>query len=813
MKKTLMTYFDGFALMSAFFLLVAILLLCPGRAMAAEYSYSGSWGDNISWSYDGPKNTLTFTGSGPMKEIARDENGDFAEWPDWWYVVYEDDYLDSVVFSDGITGIAESTLRNLTVDEITLPAGLTTLRTNDLCVYYANVVYLGKNTSLEENCLNGVEFAVGPENLDYEGSGAYYANPVIKNGFLFTDEACTNLTGATHTADGCKIPSTTKTIEEDAFGYLPYFKEITVPATVEEVGNNAFGYCYNVIYKGALDTTDWNPYAINGYYEDDTLYENAKKETLVLCLKSDTDFVIPNSVKKISRNHAFLYNMDTVTVPAGIKTVSEYAFDSVYNIVYSGGLDTSYWGARYYNLIVDGDFLYEDAKKTILNRYKGKDAVLNIPEGVTTIGGYVIKNYGWVKRVLLPESVTTIGDYAFAMTYINEVRCPQRLEYIGKGAFDACENLVILDLHEVGTVASYAFTRSGIEYLYIEKLDEVNEYSFSAMHQLKMLTILDGSFELGEKAIPYCENLTTLSLPAGAVIVGDGVAYGCTDLRTIYYGGSKEQWDAMLAEYSSNENLAGASLVANHKHEIIPGTIATPPDCVNHGEWGGNFCETCNTLLIACYTSDRYGHAMTQVSGKAATTSANGYTAYEICSRCGKTVGRTSIYKVSDVKLSSSSYTYDGKTKKPTVTVKDSKGKKLVKNTDYTVSYASGCKSVGKYAVKIKFKGNYSGSKTLYFTINPKGTSMATVTGVKGGFRASWKKLTTQTTGYQLQYATSSGFASAKTVTISKNTTTTKTVTKLKKGKKYYVRIRCYKTVSGTKYYSAWSSYKTVTEK
>ncbi len=63
-------------------------------------------------------------------------------------------------------------------------------------------------------------------------------------------------------------------------------------------------------------------------------------------------------------------------------------------------------------------------------------------------------------------------------------------------------------------------------------------------------------------------------------------------------------------------------------------------------------------------------------------------------------------------------------------------------------------------------------------------------------------------TGYQIQYATSSSFSSYKTVWVSSSSTLTKKLTSLTKNKTYYVRVRAYKTVSGTKYYSAWSSVK-----
>lgn len=163
------------------------------------------------------------------------------------------------------------------------------------------------------------------------------------------------------------------------------------------------------------------------------------------------------------------------------------------------------------------------------------------------------------------------------------------------------------------------------------------------------------------------------------------------------------------------------------------------------------------------------------------------------------------------IKLSASSYTYNGKAKQPTVKVYN-KSKQAINSYYYTVSYSSN-KSVGTAKAKITFRNGYKGSITKTFKINPKGTSLSSVKAKKKGFTVKWKKQSTQTTGYQIQYSTSSKFKSAKTVTVSKNKTTSKTVSKLKAKKKYYVRIRTYKKVGSKKYYSSWSKAKTVKTK
>lgn len=164
------------------------------------------------------------------------------------------------------------------------------------------------------------------------------------------------------------------------------------------------------------------------------------------------------------------------------------------------------------------------------------------------------------------------------------------------------------------------------------------------------------------------------------------------------------------------------------------------------------------------------------------------------------------------VTLSKTEFTYNKKVQTPTVTVKDG-ATKLTANTDYTVSYSSGRKNVGKYTVTVTLKGNYSGTKSVTYTIIPKGTSISSLSAASKAFTVKWKKQATQTTGYQIQYSTSKAFTGAKTVNVKGTSTVSKTVKSLKAKKKYYVRVRTYKTVSGVTYYSSWSGAKSIKTK
>ncbi len=188
-----------------------------------------------------------------------------------------------------------------------------------------------------------------------------------------------------------------------------------------------------------------------------------------------------------------------------------------------------------------------------------------------------------------------------------------------------------------------------------------------------------------------------------------------------------------------------------------------------------------------------------------ATTSENGKKITK-CSVCNKTIKSSTIYAASSVKLSTTYYTYDGKNKKPAVRVVDGKGN-TISNSNYSVTYPSGRKSVGKYTVKVRFKGHYSGKKNLVFKIVPPKSSVSSLTAKSKAVVVEWKRKTTQVTGYQIQYSPAKNFKKGnKTLNIKSSETSNKKIKGLKGGKKYYVRIRTYKTVSGTNYYSRWSS-------
>lgn len=160
-----------------------------------------------------------------------------------------------------------------------------------------------------------------------------------------------------------------------------------------------------------------------------------------------------------------------------------------------------------------------------------------------------------------------------------------------------------------------------------------------------------------------------------------------------------------------------------------------------------------------------------------------------------KSIGSLSISSIGNK-------TYTGKDVKPSVSIKDGKTT-LKNNTHYTISYGNN-KKTGKAYVKITGKGNYTGTVTRYFYIVPKVPSIS-ITAGRGNMTVKAKS--TGANGYEISYATSKNGKYSKVASTSQN----RKITRLTKGKKYYVKVRAYIVIDGKKVYSGYSSIKTVT--
>ena len=409
-----------------------------------------------------------------------------------------------------------------------------------------------------------------------------------------------------------------------------------------------------------------------------------------------------------------------------------------------------------------GDYEYEvlDDGTAQITKYNGNGSNLTIPSKldgctVTSIGDYVFAGCSKLTSVTIPKNVKSIGIQAF-----NGCECLANIYVDSNNKKYTSVNGIFYNKNKTELIR-YPEGKNGTSFSIPNTVKKLSDDAFNSC-LLRSVTIPDSVTSIGAAAFGECKKLTKITIPKKVKQIGFCAFYDCDKLKDITV-------------------LSKSIVIDDYALGYIEGRIT------HEGAWCPLPNKGCKIRGYRNSTAEKYAKA-------------NGITFNTIVS----------------VALSATSYTYNGKVKKPSVTVKDEKGKKI-SSKYYTVSYSKGRKNVGQYTVTIKFKGNYSGTVKKTFTIKPKTTTLSKVTAGKKAFTVKWKKQATQTTGYQIQYSTSSKFKGAKIVTVSKNKTTSKKISKLKAKKKYYVHVRTYKTVKvngkNTKIYSSWSKVKTVKTK
>ena len=295
----------------------------------------------------------------------------------------------------------------------------------------------------------------------------------------------------------------------------------------------------------------------------------------------------------------------------------------------------------------------------------------------------------------------------------------------------------------------------------------------------------------------------------------------------------------------------------NNKHTVVVDK-AVPATCTTDGYTSGTHCSLCGKVISTQKVIKATGHKPTTIAGVPATCSSTGLTEGSVCSVCKTVLVEQKVIPTLDHKWDNGTVTVN-----PTCT---KEGKKVYHcvNCDETMVKTIGktnhsfgnnlpnCSVCGaanpNYVAPTKpaeptTKPSQPTTKpsttpstsnnnntvaptqptqapaspmptTATTTVSkPKKTKIKKVKAAKKAVAVTWNKVS-GVSGYEVQVATDKKFKkNKKTVTIKKQKTTSTTVKKLKAKKKYYVRVRTYKTVNGKKVYSAWSSVKNVKTK
>lgn len=581
--------------------------------------------------------------------------------------------------------------------------------------------------------------------------------------------------------------------------------------------------------------------------QEDSVYDSGScGENATWTLKTDGTLIISGS-GAVDDSSEYQWNDKKVkylVIEEGITDIGESAFINFKKLTGTLKLPES--------LVSIGDRAFSGCD--------GLTGDLVLPKNLTCVGERAFYDCsGFDGKLELSESLISIGELAFAScsNLTGNLELPENLSYIGMGAFANCSSLtgdLILPqgLKEIEDEVFAGCSGFNGKLELPEGVTSIGERAFKNCSALTgELKLPEGLTSIGREAFESCSGLTgNLTLPQGLKEINDFVFYECSgfdgELKlpeglTRIGQSAFGNCSGLVGELVLPESLTNIESGAFAVCSSLTGNLVLPEKLENievDAFWGCKMdavyaynaaCEferdsLPEVKIIYGYcdsTAETYAkergykfscleHSWGKPKTVKATATKNGKIV-EMCFGCGEERVET-IYYPKTISLAQTTYTYNGKAQKPKVTVKDSKGK-VIESSNYDVKYASGRKNVGKYAVTLTFKGNYSGSKTVYFEICPKASKVKSLTGGTKKLTVKWDKISMQATGYQIRYSTSSSMSNAKTVTVSSYKTTSKVITGLKAKKKYYVQIRTYKTVNGKKYYSGWSVKKSVKTK
>ena len=664
--------------------------------------------------------------------------------------------LSSITLPDGITDIEERAFAECSsLKSVVLSHGVKTIKESTFfeCSSLTNISIPKSVTSIEDKAFEGCSSLTGimlPNGLKNIGNSA------------FTD--CSSLTDI-------NIPDGITSIENSAFYGCSKLQAIRIPKSVTSIGDSAFerSGLKSVVIPASV--TDFGDYIFSDCNE--LQYVTFSNGITKVLTKDGRWFSRCKKLKKI-------------TIP---KSLGNIDFGRICRECYSLEMIEIDSDNQAY-LAIDG-IVYDKSRTKVLYCPQGFKGELIIPDGITSIEGGAFLGCSKLEAISIPESVTTIESHAFENSGLKSVVIPGSVKTIEESVFSCCTELKKVIIKDgVETIGRLAFEFcTGLTDITIpSSVTEIVDYS-TAVGNLRY-----------EPFAGCNKNNITIHCEKGSYVYGYAYGHGYkikTDITgtnqiiiasnfTKTYGDAAFSIDAVtsgdgkLSYVSDNESVAKVDA----KGKVTLTGVGTAHITITASETK-NYSAAKKVITITVKKKDSAGNT---------DNNSNLITAKNIT----KTYG-CKAFSLGAKSKSGGKLTYSVADKK--VATVDKKGKVTVKGYGQT-----------KITITSAAKGKYpKAKKTITLTVKPVKTRIASVKSTKSkNMVVKWKK-DTKATGYVIQYSTDKKFKKGvKTVTITKNKTTSKTIGKLKGGKNYYVRVCTYKKSNGKQIKGSYSAVKSI---
>ena len=494
--------------------------------------------------------------------------------------------------------------------------------------------------------------------------------------------------------ESVQLPSTLKSIGDKAFQYCTSLKEITIPASVEEM-NHPFINCESLQgFHVAADNPNYCD--VNGVL----MSKDQTKLYFYPLGRPDTSYTVPSTVQSIEYcSFAHSPMLKTVTIPSTVKTIDENAFmysNHLEQVSLSTGLERIGTCAFAYcpelkTMTIPGsvEFDYEDwhdrdyCGASMFYECESLESVV-FQEGVTSIPNafYGAEN---LKTVSIPSTAESMDESFSSCVKLEAIsvangnanfcsvngilfnkdrsellvypggkaadsyRIPDTVTCIGGNAFSGCTRLKTISIPaSVSGVGRWAFGGISLKEILVDEQNaafcstdgvlfdkgKTELIRYPAGKVATSYQIPTSVTSVSDGAFTYCCHLKTIAIPKGITKFTDWVFMYCDNLEDVYYTGTEAQWNAIEIGHA-NDALINATKHYNAEiHDFGAWTVTKAATCTETG-LRTRACTDAGCSKVETAVIPALGHTEAVDAAKAATCTETGLTEGKHCSVCG----------------------------------------------------------------------------------------------------------------------------------------------------------------------------------